>query len=132
METLCLVSAKKQVVLTVPACMQGRHGSKWAWLFLITYDAQTGKAVCGFRSGRNDRRWSGWMGTWTMSKCGKVIIVNVGRFSYVLKVRNMMMKCGGCTISQKQLCDLSEESGEEWEILGEWRLHNFAEAVVRP
>ena len=126
---LCLVAKKRQVVLTVPACIEIRYGGKWNWLFVISYDVMTAKAVCGFRSRGG---WSGWTGTWTMSKCGKMIIVNVGRFSYVLKVRNMMMKCGGCTISQKQLCDLSEESGEEWEILGEWMLHNFAEAVVRP
>ena len=100
METLCLVDKKKQVVLTVPAMLMTRYGGKWNWLFVISYDVMTGKAVCGFRS---DRGWSGWTGTWTMSKCRRVVIVNVGRFSYVLKMRNM--KYTTSIIRQKQLSD---------------------------
>ena len=100
METLCLVDKKKQVVLTVPAMLMTRYGGKWNWLFVISYDVMTGKAVCGFRS---DRGWSGWTGTWTMSKCRRVVIVNVGRFSYVLKMRKM--KYTTSIIRQKQLSD---------------------------
>ena len=99
-----IVEKKRQVVLTVPASIEMRTGGPWFWRFTISFDVMTGKAVCGFRSPRG---WSGWRGTWTMSKCGRVVVCNVGLFSYVLKMRNM--KCTSAIIRQKQLCDLSDQ-----------------------
>ena len=104
METLCLVEKKKQKVLTVPASMQARCGGTWNWLFVISFDVLTGKSVCGFRSGWG---WSGWIGIWTMSTCRRVVIVNVGRFSYVLKVKKMT--CTSAVIRQMQLCDVDHD-----------------------
>ena len=95
METLCLVEKNMHKVLTVPASMMARWSSgsrckgKWNWLFVISFDVLTGKSVCGFRSGWG---WSGWIGTWTMSTCRRVVIVNVGRFSYVLKVKKWCLQ----------------------------------------
>ena len=102
-----------QKVLTVPPSMMGWSGGsrcskvKWNWLFVCSFDVLTGKSVCGFRSGRG---WSGWIGTWTMSTCRRVIKANVGRFSYVLKVKKMMFT--NTVLRQKQLCDKDHETRE--------------------
>ena len=118
METLCLVETdeKKQLLVVPPSMMGWIGGSRcstvtWNWLFVISFDAVTGKRVCGYRSKRG---WSGWIGTWTMSCCGRVVIVNVGRFSYVLKVKNMVFT--SAKIRQMQLCDEGLED-HDWNVI---------------
>ena len=59
---------------------------KDCWLFVISFDVLAGKSVCGFRCRRG---WSVWIGIWTMSTCRRVVIANMGRFSCVLKVKEM-------------------------------------------
>ena len=91
-------------VLTVPASMRARCEGTWNCVFVISFDVLTGKSVCGFRSGR---AWSGWIGIRTMSTCRRVVIVNVDRFYYVLKVKKMT--CTSAVISQMQLCDVDHD-----------------------
>ena len=80
----------------------------------ISIGALNGRKIAGFRG----RTWSGWVGEWDTTPCGRVIIIRLG--TRTIAIRRKSFKMINTNITQKCLRD--SEDADYWTIVDHARV----------